>query len=272
MRRHLTIIPLILWAFCGFAQNFSPLSESSEGIFPPQGWTNLHVSGTPQWSQTNTLEYCAGAQEGANYVMVGFGQNDNYLITPKLYPQIGDSIVFYMGIESPNYNIDNFTTVEVSTTGTAPADFTTVRNLTVADFTMGDNWYRFAVNLGGYAGQGIYVAFHNKVTASGMLAGGNVYLDNVSGPDMAVNTDIHLLRVRFLAKPYENIASYGRMEIGLLPDINDTANFEIVSTIEAVNLPSTDYVQYTVPFLGTTLSGNNRLVCFRCIGQAGSIW
>lgn len=137
MRRHLTIIPLILWAFCGFAQNFSPLSESFEGIFPPQGWTNLHVSGTPQWSQTNTLEYCAGAQEGANYVMVGFGQNDNYLITPKLYPQIGDSIVFYMGIESPNYNIDNFTTVEVSTTGTAPADFTTVRNLTVADFTMG---------------------------------------------------------------------------------------------------------------------------------------
>lgn len=442
MRRHLTIIPLILWAFCGFAQNFSPLSESFEGIFPPQGWTNLHVSGTPQWSQANTLEYCAGAQEGANYVMVGFGQNDNYLITPKLYPQIGDSIVFYMGIESPNYNIDNFTTVEVSTTGTAPADFTTVRNLTVADFTMGDNWYRFAVNLGGYAGQGIYVAFHNKVTASGMLAGGNVYLDNVSGPDMAVagcttplnlaatnistssadltwqsdaneyivyirafgeteyseqtnatlnpynntfqinglepgttyewyvaaicndtfnstvatfstscvpyeadvlpyfttfaectsfgdlpncwirvegsefnnsgiyfpgahsnsfygydwytgdtilwftpedsirhwvampavNTDIHLLRVRFMAKPYENIASYGRMEIGLLPDINDTANFEIVSTIEAVNLPSTDYVQYTVPFLGTTLSGNNRLVCFRCIGQAGSVW
>ncbi len=442
MRKHLTIIPLILWAFCGFAQNFSPLSESFEGIFPPQGWTNLHVSGTPQWSQTNTLEHCAGAQEGANYVMVGFGQNDNYLITPKLYPQIGDSIVFYMGIESPNYNIDNFTTVEVSTTGTAPADFTTVRNLTVADFTMGDNWYRFAVNLGGYAGQGIYVAFHNKVTASGMLAGGNVYLDNVSGPDMAVagcttplnlaatnistssadltwqsdaneyivyirafgeteyseqtnatlnpydstfqvnglvpgtsyqwyvaaicndtfnspvaafttscvpyeadilpysttfaectsfgdlpncwirvegsefnnsgiyfpgahsnsfygydwytgdtiirftpedsirhwvampavNTDIHLLRVRFMAKPYENIASYGRMEIGLLPNISDTANFEIVSTIEAVNLPSTDYVQYVVPFLNTTLSGNNRLVCFRCIGQSGSVW
>lgn len=442
MRKHLTIIPLILWAFCGFAQNFTPLSESFEGVFPPQGWTNLHVSGTPQWSQTNDLSYCAGAQDGSHYVMVGFGQNDNYLITPKLYPQTGDSIVFYMGIESTSYNIDNFTTVEVSTTGTAPADFTTVRNLTVADFTMGDNWYRFAVNLGGYAGQSIYVAFHNKVTATGLLAGGNVYLDNVSGPDMAmagctmpvnlaatnistssadltwlsdaneyivyirafgeteysehtnatlnpynntfqlnglepgttyewyvaaicndtfnstvatfstscvpyeadvlpyfttfaectsfgelpncwlrvegseynnsgiyfpgaqsnsfygydwytgdtilrftpedsirhwvampaVNTDIHLLRVRFLAKPYENIASYGRMEIGLLPDINDTANFEIVSTIEAVNLPSTDYVQYTVPFLGTTLSGNNRLVCFRCIGQAGSVW
>jgi hypothetical protein len=395
----------------------------------------LHVNGGTNWTQTSSLSYCGGAQDGTNYVMVEYGQGDNYLITPKLYPQAEDVLTFYMGIEGLYYNLDNLTTVEVSTTGTNPTNFTTIRTLTVADFTMEDNWYSFSVNLDAYAGQSIYIAFHNVITASGFLAGGNVYLDNVSGPNMAVascttpaglattnitassanltwtsdasnfivylravgestyteftnasldpfnniypmnglepgttyewyvasvcndtfyspvstfttscvaydpdlipyfttfdectsfgelpncwnriegtgtfpgaysmafyyaslggdtmlrftpdateshwvampsfNEDIHLLRVRFDAKPYGTDSYYGSMEIGLLPNLSDTAQFEVVSTIVAANLPNSDFVSYTVPFNQTALSGNNRFVCFRCIGESGSIW
>lgn len=435
MRKYLGIIMLLVWGICGFAQTFTPLSESFEGNFPPQGWTALHVSGGTYWEQTNSLSYCAGAQDGSYYAMVSYGQGNNYLITPQLYPQAGDAITFYMGIEGLYYNLENITTVEVSTTGTDPANFTVVRNLTVADFTMEDNWYSFSVNLSAYAGQSIYVAFHNVITSSDLFAGGNVYLDNVNGPNMAVaqcttpsglaatnitastadltwtsdannfivylravgestyaeftnasldpfnniypmnglepgttyecyvasvcndtfyssvstfttlcvayetdllpyfttfdecttfgelpncwnrlegtgtfpgaysmgfiyaslggdtmlrftpdttenhwvampsfNEDIHLLRVRFDAKPYGTDSYYGRMEIGLLPNLSDTAQFEVVSTIVAANLPNSDFASYTVPFNQTVLSGNNRFICFRCIGENGSVW
>lgn len=425
----------MLWCICGLAQNLTPLSESFEGDFPPQGWTLLHVSGGTNWEQTTSLAYCAGAQDGTHYVIVPYGQGNNYLITPKLYPQAGESITFYMGIEGLSYNLENTTTVEVSTSGTDPANFTVIRTLTVADFTMEDNWYSFSVNLGAYAGQSIYVAFHNVITSSSMFAGGNVYLDNVNGPNMEVpscttpsglatqnitpysvnliwtsdaddfivylraagesafteftgaslitndsiypiddlepgttyewyvaavcndtfssqvatfttacvaqdpellpyftsfnecpsigelpncwtriegsgyfpgayslaylysfmaddtilrftpdsigyhwvsmpafDEDIHLLRVKFQAKPYGTESYYGRMEIGLLENLGDTANFEVVSTIVAAELPNSDYVTYTVPFSQTTLSGNGLFVCFRCIGENGSVW
>ena len=435
---------LITWCFVATAQSFIPLSESFEGDFPPQGWTSLHTDGLTYWEQTSSTTYCNGAYNGSHFVMIGAGQGDNYLITPKLHPQAGDSVVFYMGIESAGYNLNNLTTVEISTTGNAPENFTAIRTLTVADFTSANTWHRFALSLSAYEGQNIYLAFHNIVSPESMFGGGEIYLDYINGPTAeipactpptaltssnitgtsadlswtsdapehivylraagetdytaypnatldsvlhvfqlteltenvtyqwyvaaicndtlnspvatfrttschsltsddlpyfttfdnlenlgdlpecwtrieevefspgtdvffpgafsasylyapwitgdttlyfinqnggrcwvsmpAVDVEVHQLRLRFSAKPYTNSAEYGRLEIGLLEDLADTSNFEIVQTIEAANLPSNNFIPYTISFGNTGISGPNRYICFRTIGQSESTW
>lgn len=444
IRKISAFLLIFTWCFVATAQTFIPLSESFEGDFPPQGWTALHTDGLTDWEQTNSTIYCNGAYNGSHFVMIGAGQGDNYLITPKLHPAAGDSIVFYMGIESAGYNLSNLTTVEVSTTGYAPENFTTIRTLTVADFTSDNSWHRFALSLSAYEGQTIYLAFHNVVSPESMFGGGELYLDYVNGPmaeipacapptaltssnitgtsadlswtsdateyivylraageanytaypnasldsvnnvfqltelaenvtyqwyvaaicndtlnslvatfrttscysltsddlpyyttfdncenigDLpecwtrieevefspgtdiffpgafsasylyapwitgdttlyfvnqdggscwvampAVNVDVHQLRLRFSAKPYTNSAEYGRMEIGLLEDLADTSNFEIVQTIEAANLPSNNFIPYTISFSNTGISGFNRYICFRTFGQSDGTW
>lgn len=444
IRKAYAVLLMIMWCFVANAQTFTPLSQSFEDEFPPQGWTALHADGLTYWERANISEYCNGAHDGSYYVMVGAGFGDNYLISPKLHPLTGDSIIFYMGIESAGFNVSNITTVEVSTTGYAPEDFTAIRTLTVADFTSANTWHRFALSLSTYAGQTIYLAFHNVVPAESMFGGGNVYLDHISGPmaeipacatptdltttnitgttadlswssdasefivylralgeteytafpnatldstdnvfqltglaenvtyqwyvaaicndtlnslvasfrttschsltndDLpyfttfancdslghlpecwtringvefspgsniffpgafsasylyypwmtgdttlyfinednsycwvampAVDVDVHQLRVRFSAKPYSNNITDGRMEIGLLEDLADTSNFEIVQTIEAANLPSNNFIPYSVSFSNTDISGTDRYICFRTFGQSGGTW
>lgn len=444
MRKLLSILSFILYCAVANAQTFTQLSESFEGNFPPQGWIAQHTDGITVWEQTNSMMYCNGAYDGSYYVMVGAGNGDNYLITPKLHPQVGDSLVFYMGIESAGYNLSNTTTVEISTSGIAPEDFSSIRTLTVADFTSMETWHRFALSLSAYAGQTIYLAFHNIISPQSMFGGGNVYLDNVSGPiaeipecsiptglvstnvtgnsadlswtsdaseyivylraegeseytaypdatldsidnlfplfgldenvtyqwyvaaicndtlnssvatfrtiacyplaeeDLpyftafdnldslgslpecwtriegvefasgtnvffpgafsasylyypwitgdttlyfinedtsrcwvtlpAVDVDLHRLRVRFSARPYSSTSEFGRMEIGALEAPSDTTSYEIVHTIEAASLPTSDFISYTVSFNNTGISGPGRYICFRTIGESGGSW
>jgi len=84
---------------------------------------------------------------------------DNWLITPVLaIPAEGANISWYVAAQDPSYPADHYE-VMISTTGTNPADFTSVYEETIqsSDFELR------GINIPQYAGQNIRVAFvHNE--------------------------------------------------------------------------------------------------------------
>ena len=99
------------------------LNEGFEGSFAPEGWTNTHVSGTATWSKYTggTAKYIHAGSYSAKANNTSTGEN--YLITPKLKPQSGESLTFYVKL---NENANNASlNIKVSTTNTEVASFTT---------------------------------------------------------------------------------------------------------------------------------------------------
>ena len=177
-----------------FAQNENMLNESFEAqLFPPQGWKRTIVSSSGAVSRGTTSSSSAWtAYDGSYFAAMYYthdtlGPTNRYLITPKLAPVAGDSIIFYMRTESP-FIANDTKTVEISTTGNNAADFTTVlHTITQADFpndgSAGWLWYRFAFDLSDYAGQKIYIAFHDQ-----QQGGGGMFIDKVSGVHLDIPT------------------------------------------------------------------------------------
>ncbi|MCR4964478.1 MAG: choice-of-anchor J domain-containing protein [Bacteroidales bacterium] len=91
---------------------------------------------------------------------------DNWLITPAIaIPAEGANISWYVAAQDPDYPADHYE-VMISTTGTNPADFTSVYEETIqsSDFELR------GINIPQYAGQNIHVAFvHNECTDMFMM-------------------------------------------------------------------------------------------------------
>ena len=120
----LFLLAFMLFGFCASAQNTALLNESFErDVFPPDGWVTLMPYGSPsdaikQYSYANSGSYSAA------FAYTNSGEASRYLVTPKLVPQEGDSIVFYLRIAYPSY-FQNFD-VLLSTTSADASAFTTV--------------------------------------------------------------------------------------------------------------------------------------------------
>ncbi|HQB98024.1 MAG TPA: choice-of-anchor J domain-containing protein, partial [Candidatus Cloacimonadota bacterium] len=83
---------------------------------------------------------------------------DNWLITPPIaIPATGEYLVeYYVGAQDPDYPDDHYG-FYVSTTGTAPADFSLLFEETLMDGA----WYYRSQNLASYAGQTVHFAFRH---------------------------------------------------------------------------------------------------------------
>jgi len=163
------------------------LNEGFESTtFPPDDWTSIHVSGSQSWVRSTGT----GASSSSAYAFrkdVSGGYND-YLITPKLVPQTGDELSFYLASQYA-YNYANTTlTIEVSTTTPTVDAFNTV----LATYNSGpsgnfgttgeSNWVNKTVDVSAYVGQEIYIAFH--AVDAGYNA--DVRIDDVSGVSLYV--------------------------------------------------------------------------------------
>ena len=171
---------LFLAVLVGAAQNVPYLNEDFEDMeFPPLGWTIYDIEGN--YSTIGRYEFDMYGSTNNSYcamMYMVFLQDtpdtvDRYIITPKLSPVIGDSLRFLM-FSSPESFTNTFT-VEVSTSDVSTDNFSVIRTIEVSDFPT-ENWYSFAIDMSPYAGQNIYVAFHD-VQFQGAVIG----LDNVSG-------------------------------------------------------------------------------------------
>jgi len=121
-------------------------------------WKVLNIDGGATWSQSSTYI----SPRSGSWTAHGMGNNDDYLITPKLSLGTGSyRVKFWDVVESSSYN--NTYMVLVSTTGTAPSDFTdTLITINCTNTTMQEH----VVNLTGYTNQDIYVAFHQTFSAA----------------------------------------------------------------------------------------------------------
>ena len=134
------------------------LNEGFED-WPPEGWSTIHVSGTVEW-ESYSGGHGGSASASVNYAYAG---HNNYLVTPQLTPETGDSLVFW--VSSQNYSGTTLT-IEVSTGTPNESAFTT----TLATYTSGSagtigttnltNFVEKKLDLSAYVGQNIFIAFH----------------------------------------------------------------------------------------------------------------
>ncbi len=132
-------------------------------------WLNLDVDGDGfYWYSTlgTTLPahsgdgtYASASYDNPSYTAL---TPNNWLITPAIViPTEGAKLSWWVAAQDPNYPAEHYQ-VLVSTTGTAPTDFTQVYEETLST----DEWLEREVALtGSYAGQTIHIAFaHNNCT------------------------------------------------------------------------------------------------------------
>ena len=82
--------------------------------------------------------------------------NDDWMITPIVLIESGASVSFWAKSYTDQYGLERFN-VGVSTTGTAPADFTIISPTPYVE-PSADDWEEFTYDLSSYAGQGVYIA------------------------------------------------------------------------------------------------------------------
>ncbi|OGU77027.1 MAG: hypothetical protein A2V93_12195 [Ignavibacteria bacterium RBG_16_34_14] len=173
--------------------------ESFEDVtFPPAGWTKANPDGGTGWTRltvgttplpgwTGGVVYTpSGGGNAAAYVTWNTGgatSNDQYLITPQITNvQPGDSLSFWILLHGYSNAYADNVDIRISTTGTAPADFSTVvALLTWPAGTTDTTWTYHAYEFTNFvsAGSNIYVAFREHV-ADNLADGAAIFLDLVS--------------------------------------------------------------------------------------------
>ncbi|NTW33019.1 MAG: T9SS type A sorting domain-containing protein [Bacteroidetes bacterium] len=154
-----------------------PFTEGFETAVPPPCWTSIDADGDGNnWMQLSEVSVHGGTNAAISASYNGTALTpDNYLITPRF--NINNSqLVFkyWVATEAYDYPAENYS-IMVSTTGTAPANFTEVfsETLTVADTA----WSERTIPLSTYNGN-IYIAFrHHDVTDMVLMKIDDVSLD-----------------------------------------------------------------------------------------------
>jgi len=171
-----TAVLALLLAVTGHSQTL--LEESFEdGVIPPTGWTSSAVCAecSPDtwfgWSAATT----AYSGDYSAFVEYAYPSHSSYLVTPQLALSGHKVLTFWFSADFNEAAQYTTFTVEISTTGNAPSDFTVLQTVTFP----GDNDYDFlfqnvVVDLQAYSGQNVYLAFHIEDEY-----GTGVYIDDV---------------------------------------------------------------------------------------------
>lgn len=163
------------------------ISESFEGsTFPPEGWEVSNINTYQGWQQYvkqsgSTMTIADGVACAKVSGTYGATVNGSYLITPQLKPANGEKLTFDARVS--DYASKGQLRIEVSTLGTETASFLPIDTFYtksgLAKSLWKSEWKTYEVDLSAYAGQRIYVAFHQYDDAD------VIYLDHVRGVTMA---------------------------------------------------------------------------------------
>lgn len=161
-------------ALCCASMSAQTLNEGFEGeSFPPEGWSVIDGYAGYGWKKGVKLQHnCAYIQEVAS--------TENWLITPQLRPDAGESLHFSACIG--DYASTGELRIEVSMSGTDAGSFE-VLDTYYTSKSKGDaahqlwksEWKEYTIDLSAYTDQAIYIGFHQ--------AGGTdrIYVDDVYG-------------------------------------------------------------------------------------------
>ena len=140
-----------------------PFFEGFENAVPPACWLALDEDGDGyNWTQvpvsshtTHTGDFAAMSASYDNDF--GVLTPDNYLITPQLDINADNlELRFWVAAQDPDWAAEKFS-VMVSTTGTAPADFTEIYTETLSS----EVWSEVVLSLTDYNGELIYIAIRH---------------------------------------------------------------------------------------------------------------
>jgi len=169
-----------------FSENFNAVTAPAL----PAGWNQVNVDGqtvspniTVAFGTSAWISYAYGAPQGntalcASEFVNTAVQCDRWIVTPAITCATNEFLIFSTSSADPN-NLEAFQ-VLVSTTGNAPANFTSAPIYVTA----GENDYftQHAINLSAYNGQTVYIAWRdvsmNKVA---------MFLDDVSVTTLPAN-------------------------------------------------------------------------------------
>ena len=280
---------LFLAVLVGAAQNVPYLNEDFEDMeFPPIGWTIYDIEGS--YSTIGRYEFDMYGSTNNSYCAMMYMVSlqgtldtvDRYIITPKLSPVIGDSLRFLM-FSSPESFTNTFT-VEVSTSDVSTDNFSVIRTIEVSDFPT-ENWYSFAIDMSPYAGQNIYVAFHD-VQFQGSVIG----LDNVSGvrlfvPDcdtiVVTDNDFYIEDFSVLPGCWDLTSgpnSWGYNSAGGFLSHNsvfDTFTCDAISPLLDISAVTTPYLRFSQrrPSFNSSYFGAESLTIYcRNASNADTVW
>jgi len=139
--------------------------------FPPAGWLAFNNDGgTSNWVRSTSKYNSAPASAMSSYESSGIRNND-WLISPKVTVATGDSIIFFMSIQSSSY--PETMVLKVGSLPDPNGSWTTIDSIT----TNLTPWQRKAYSLSAFAGQNVYIAFVNRSQDKFYL-----FLDDVMGP------------------------------------------------------------------------------------------
>ncbi|MCO6483969.1 MAG: fibronectin type III domain-containing protein, partial [Flavobacteriales bacterium] len=149
-----------------FQEGFNSLSTTKAC------WTVLNVNGdADSWDMNYATNPYEGDQCAMMYTDFNAGANDDWLISPGLVLTGNERLLYHYRVQSASE--PNDMEVLLSTTGTAPADFT---NTLVALANYSNTTYaEQMVDLSAYTGT-VYIAWH---VPPGGLDGWRLYIDNV---------------------------------------------------------------------------------------------
>lgn len=154
----LAFVPII--GYGQFTQNFDA------GTTIPTGWTVVNGGDTPgTWQIVNVTGGTISAHSGTNMAAIGYGAtaHDDYFITPAITVTAGVSDFFTFWARSRDPLFPEQVSLELSSTGTAPLNFSVVLDPTVAPAS-GATFYKYQYDLTAYVGQTVYIAFHSTTT------------------------------------------------------------------------------------------------------------
>ncbi len=122
----------------------------------PSDWTVFDQDGQGEtWQHSTSNPYSAPGVARISYESLA---HEDYLITPQISVTEGvsDRISFYAASSSTTF-IESFD-VKLSTTGTAPEDFTVTLGSEMANGTVPNNYERFIYDLSAYDSEDVYIA------------------------------------------------------------------------------------------------------------------
>ena len=145
--------------------------EGFEGsVFPPSSWQAISLNTGNSVTQSSYSHSGSKAVRFSSYSSGGGGDYTQYLISPKLSVQSGDSLALWYKKHYSFYT-DNVS-VGISTTDSSVASFTFGDNLSIST-----TYARHAQDLSSNAGSNIFVALKYYGNYAGHL-----YVDDITGP------------------------------------------------------------------------------------------
>lgn len=170
-------------------ENLYPQTRLTESFTDPESifdWTIINKdNGIQTWQRSLSKFRTAPASITCRFESATL-QNDDWIITKKLFVVAGDSLTFWHSIQSSAYPESLY--VKVGTTNNPNSGGWT--NLAVI-YDQSTSWKYKKYSLSAYAGQQIFIAFVNRSKDAF-----SIYIDDITGPQI-VRPDYDLALVSF---------------------------------------------------------------------------